>query len=238
MSQFMVMIHDSEAAEAALTPSATKALLESQAAYEQKLRAASAHLDGERLRPSDEGKRVSRPHGPPRVDAGPFADRSLGAYYVVEAPSLDAAVELAQEYPVAPGAELDVRPLMKGNLAPDKTSQRGRVFEFAVLGSAPDERAWIDVMDRIDARTHDGFPAERFLGGVRLEAPGRGRRLATADSRGGRRAVFDGPFLESKEVIGGLFFMRMAGVDEAVAWAAETAFVEHGALEIRELWRS
>ena len=41
MSQFMVMIHDSETAEAALTPSETKALLEGHAAYEQKLRAAS-----------------------------------------------------------------------------------------------------------------------------------------------------------------------------------------------------
>ncbi len=236
MSQFMVMIHENEAAEAALTPSETKALLEGHAAYEQKLRAASAYLDGERLRPSAEGKRVSHRDGQPRVDAGPFADKALSGYYVLDAASLDAAVELAQQCPVSPGAELDVRPLMKGRLAPDKTSQRGRVFAFAVLGSAPNEQGWVDVMDRVDNEsTRDLFPGGRFLAGVRLEAPGRGRRVA---STGGRRAVFDGPFLEGKEVIGGLFFMRMASLDEAVQWASQTAFVKHGAVEIRELWRS
>jgi len=236
MSQFMVMIHENEAAEAALTPSETKALLEGHAAYEQKLRAASAYLDGERLRPSAEGKRVSHRDGQPRVDAGPFADKALSGYYVLDAASLDAAVELAQQCPVSPGAELDVRPLMKGRLAPDKASQRGRVFAFAVLGSAPNEQGWVDVMDRVDNEsTRDLFPGGRFLAGMRLEAPGRGRRVA---STGGRRAVFDGPFLEGKEVIGGLFFMRMASLDEAVQWASQTAFVKHGAVEIRELWRS
>ena len=116
-----------------------------------------------------------------------------------------------------------------------KTSHQGRVFAFGVLGSAPNERAWIDVMDQIDERTQDHFPADRFRGGVRLEAPSRGRRLS---STGGRRAVVDGPFLESKEVIGGLFFMRMATLDEAVEWAGQSEFVQHGVLEIRELWRS
>jgi hypothetical protein len=49
-------------------------------------------------------------------------------------------------------------------------------------------------MDRFDESTRDRFPADRFLGGLRLLEPGRGRRVAPA---GGRRAVFDGPFLES-----------------------------------------
>jgi hypothetical protein len=44
--------------------------------------------------------------------------------------------------------------------------------------------------------------------------------------------------LETKEVIGGLFFMRMATLDEAVEWAHESEFVKLGTLEIRELWRS
>ena len=235
MPQYMVMIHADEAAEAALPPSQTKALLEGHAAYERRLRAASVYLEGERLRPSAEGKRVREREGQPLVEAGPFAEKALSAYYVLEAQSLDAAVELAQQCPVPPGAELDVRPLMRGSLAPDKTSQRGRVFAFTVLGSATNEQGWIEVMDRIDQSTRQHLPAARFLGGVRLEAPGRGRRVT---STGGRRAVFDGPFLESKEVIGGLFFVPMASLDEAVQWASQTAFVKHGALEIRELWRS
>jgi len=235
MSEFMVLIREREASSAALAPLEARALLEGQAAFERKLRAVAAYCDGERLRPSAEGRRVSLQEGEPRVELGPFADPTLGGYYVLQAASLEAALELAEQCPASPGAELEVRPLMKGRFEPDKTSEQGRVFAFGVLGSAPNEPAWIEVMDSIDERTQDCFPADRFRGGVRLEAPGRGRRFS---STGGRRAVFDGPFLESKEVIGGLFFMRMATLDEAVEWAGRSEFVKLGTLEIRELWRS
>ena len=235
MPQFMVMILENEAEGRKLAPTEIKALVEGHARYERKLRARSAYLDGERLRPSSEGKRVGTRDGQPRIDAGPFGDKALSGYYVVEAEGLDDAIKLAEECPMPPGAELDVRPLMKGKHEPDKTSQQGRVFAYAVLGNAPNEQGWIDVMDRFDESTRDRVPADRFLGGLRLQEPGRGRRVASA---GGRRAVFDGPFLESKEVIGGLFFMRMASLDEAVHWASRSEFVKHGTVEIRELWRS
>jgi hypothetical protein len=235
MAQFMVMILENQVEERKLAPSETKALVEGLSAWERELRAVSAYLDGERLRPASEGGRVSNRDGQLCVDRGPFGERALSAYYVVEAEGLDGAIKLAETCPLAPGAELDVRPLMKGLLRPDRANQKGRVFAFAVLGRAPSEQSWIEVMDRIDERTRDHFPAERFSGGVRLQEPGRGRGVASA---GGRRAVFDGPFLESKEVIGGLFFMRMASLEEAVEWAGESEFVKHGTLEIRELWRS
>jgi hypothetical protein len=235
MPQFMVMILESEREERKLAPSKTKALVEGLAAWERELRAASSYLDGERLRPASEGRRVSNHDGRLRVDTGPFGERTLSAYCVVEAEGLDEAIKLAETCPLAPGAELEVRPLMKGMLQPDRANQKGRLFAFAVLGSAPSEQSWIEVMDRIDESTRNHFPADRFSGGVRLQEPGRGRGVSSA---GGRRAVFDGPFLESKEVIGGLFFMRMASLEEAVDWAGGSAYVKHGTLEIRELWRS
>jgi hypothetical protein len=235
MPQFMVMIVENEAEGRTLAPSETKALVEGHSAYERKLRAVSAYLDGERLRPSSEGRRVGSRDGQLRIEPGPFGDKALSSYYVLEAEGLDAAVKLAEECPMSPGAELEVRPLMKGRHRPDKTSQQGRVFACAVLGNAPSEQGWIAVMDRIDESARDGFPADRSLGGVRLLEPGRGRRVTSA---GGHRAVFDGPFLESKEVIGGLFFMRMASLDEAVDWASRSEFVKYGSVEIRELWRS
>jgi len=219
MPQFMVMILENEAEGRKLAPTEIKALVEGHARYERKLRARSAYLDGERLRPSSEGKRVGTRDGQSRIDAGPFGDKALSGYYVVEAEGLDDAIKLAEECPMPPGAELDVRPLMKGKHEPDKTSQQGRVFAYAVLGNAPNEQGWIDVMDRFDESTRDRVPADRFLGGLRLQEP-------------------DGPFLESKEVIGGLFFMRMASLDEAVHWASRSEFVKHGTVEIRELWRS
>ena len=90
---------------------------------------------------------------------------------------------------------------------------------FGVLGNAATEEGWVAVMDNIDAASREPFERREFLGGVRLLPPTTGRRIAT---EGARRAVFDGPFLESKEVIGGLFFARMTSIDEAVRWASET----------------
>ena len=133
------------------------------------------------------------------------------------------------------GDTLEVRPLMKGDVRADKTDMRGKTFGFAVLGNATNERAWVDVMDRIDDETSRNFPGDCFRGGVRLEPPGKGRQVV---SRTGKRVFMEGPFLESKEIIGGLFFLHVASLDEAIEWAAKTKFVEYGALEVRELWRS
>ncbi len=232
MPDYMILIRENEAEQQRMAPSQTKALVEAHAAYVKRLKAAGAYRDGERLRPSAEGKRVDAR----QVEAGPFGDEpAIAGYYLVEAADLAAAVALAEPCPMAPGDSLDVRPIMSGDVRAEKASRQGKTFAFAVLGNAPDEDAWVQLMDRIEADTHDGFPDERFLGGVRLEAPGRGRHIV---SRGQKRAVMDGPFYESKEVIGGIFFMRMADLDEAVRWARGTRFMKHGALEVRELWRS
>jgi hypothetical protein len=231
MPDFMILIHEDERAQPA--PSETRQLIEAHTAYVKGLKAAGAYRDSERLRPSHEGKRVHAS----RIEPGPFAgeERALAGYYLVQANDLAAAVSLAETCPMAPGDSLDVRPLMKGDVRADKTGARGKTFAFAVLGNTANEQAWVEVMDRIDAETQANFPSERFAGGVRLEPPGRGRQVV---ARGGKRAVFDGPFLESKEVIGGVFFLRLASLDEAVEWAAGSRFIAHGALEIRELWRS
>jgi hypothetical protein len=232
MPDYMILICENEAEQERMPPSETKALVEAHAAYVKRLQAAGAYRDGERLRPSAEGKRVF----PRKVENGPFGEeQAIAGYYLVKADSLAAAVALAEPCPMAPGDTLDVRPVMGGEMRAAKASRQGKTFAFAVLGHAATEAGWVEVMDRIEADTHDGFPDERFLGGVRLEAPGRGRHIV---SRGQKSAVIDGPFLESKEIIGGIFFMRMADLDEAVRWARATKFLEHGALEVRELWRS
>ncbi len=237
MADYLVMTLEDEHAHASLSPRAMSELIEKRAAYADELRRASRLEDSGRLRPSKEGKRVRRVGNRLDVRDGPFADegRALGGYYLVEASSIDDAAALAARAPALPGDEVGVRPLMKGAVRADKEVRPGKIFACGVLGDASTEEAWVEVMGRIDEETRGCFPEASFLGGVRLEPPRTGRRIST---RGERRAMVDGPFLESKEVIGGLFFVRMASIGEAVRWAGETRFVVHGALEIRELWRT
>lgn len=236
MADFMLMVLVDEVAHAALPAHAVAELIERQRGFEEELRRGGRLRDSGHLRPSKDGKRIRRDGERLDVNGGPFAEdgRALGAYFWIEAPSVEEAAKLASECPTLAGDEVDVRPLMKGKL-PDRALDRpGKVFACAVLGNASTEDAWVEVMNRIDEATSERFPTDSFLGGVRLQPPRTGKRVAT---RSERRAIFDGPFLESKEVIGGVFFLRMASLEDAVEWAIGTGFIAHGALEIRERWR-
>jgi hypothetical protein len=51
--------------------------------------------------------------------------------------------------------------------------------------------------------------------------------------RSGRRAVVDGPFTETKELLAGFNVIEAADMDEAVRIAAEFPWVETGCVEVR-----
>src|SRR5262245_57167236 len=109
MPDYMILICENEAEQQRMAPAETRALVEAHAGYVQKLKASGAYRDGERLRPSAEGKRVDAR----QVQAGPFGDEpAIAGYYLVAAPDLPAALALAEPCPMAPGDTLDVRPLM------------------------------------------------------------------------------------------------------------------------------
>jgi len=55
----------------------------------------------------------------------------------------------------------------------------------------------------------------------------------TVAMRNGERVVTDGPFIESKEVIGGFYVIDVADLDEALAWAARIPNATFGHVEVR-----
>ena len=52
--------------------------------------------------------------------------------------------------------------------------------------------------------------------------------------RDGKRSVLDGPFVESKEMIGGYFILDCETLEEAVAIAGEVPAAEWATIEVRE----
>lgn len=76
---------------------------------------------------------------------------------------------------------------------------------------------------------------------IRMEGRGAvqsGYKLADGEGkvvrrRRGRTEVKDGPFGESKEVIGGYFVLRAASYDEALAILEDCPHLEFGAIEVR-----
>ncbi len=53
--------------------------------------------------------------------------------------------------------------------------------------------------------------------------------------RDGERIVTDGPFADTKEVIGGVFFTELPHLDEAIRLASLVPAAEYGSIEIRPL---
>jgi hypothetical protein len=53
--------------------------------------------------------------------------------------------------------------------------------------------------------------------------------------RAGRRSLFDGPFSESKEMVGGFLLLDCQTREEAVAIASECPAAEWATVEVREL---
>ncbi len=56
---------------------------------------------------------------------------------------------------------------------------------------------------------------------------------ATVRVRNGKTVVADGPFVETKEALGGYFVLECDSLDDAVALGMRIPAAEHGAVEVR-----
>ena len=69
-------------------------------------------------------------------------------------------------------------------------------------------------------------------GGMLLDLP---THATTVRLRDGDRVVHDGPFVDSKEQLGGVFVIEVNNLDEALTWAAKCPSSETGAVEVRPI---
>ena len=65
-----------------------------------------------------------------------------------------------------------------------------------------------------------------------LHPPSAGARVSFAT---GKPVVTDGPFTESKEVLGGYWMIDVASREEAIAWASKCPGSENEIIEIRQV---
>jgi hypothetical protein len=52
----------------------------------------------------------------------------------------------------------------------------------------------------------------------------------------GKSQVLDGPYVDSKEQLGGYFLIDVPDLDAALSWAARCPGASHGVVEVRPLW--
>jgi hypothetical protein len=52
----------------------------------------------------------------------------------------------------------------------------------------------------------------------------------------GKTTVLDGPYVDTKEQLGGYYVIDVPDLDAAISWAARCPGASHGTVEIRPVW--
>jgi hypothetical protein len=72
-------------------------------------------------------------------------------------------------------------------------------------------------------------------GGAALQPTSTATTVRVQGGKGGDVVTADGPFAETREVLGGFYLLECADLDEAVVWAARIPGAWHGQIEVRPI---
>jgi hypothetical protein len=181
------------------------------------------------------------------ITTGPFAETTeqLGGYYIIDVDDLDQAIEIAGRLPPARKGTVEIRPLFPLEGLPGEKSYAERLGVEPTLKQFmflcyDDEEAWQNLgeaahhaaMREAVALTHQLDQLGRYLSASPL------RPSTTATSvrvRHDQRLVTDGPFAETREVLGGYYLILAHSQEEAVQIASQHSGARVGAVEVREV---
>jgi hypothetical protein len=112
--QYALLIYDDESAWAKLSEQESGALMGEYGTYTQALRDSGAFRAGEALQSTQTATTVRVRDGETVTTDGPFAEtkEQFGGFYLIEAESLDQALEWAAKIPSARVGSIEVRPVM------------------------------------------------------------------------------------------------------------------------------
>jgi hypothetical protein len=242
--RYMLMIKATKEYEAGALPD--EATLMEMARFTEELVAAGAWVGAERLQPSSAGLRVHYAKGKITVTDGPFPETKelIAGFCLIRAESRNAAVEWAKRVPL-PVGEIEVRPLFEVTDFPVDPSEKpdgwreheeqfrqapparkpGTIRYMGLVkadknteaGALPDEKA----LAAMGAFMEEGVKSGVFLSGEGLKPSSMGARVRFS---GDQRLVTDGPFPETKELIGGHAILQFTSKAQAIEWTRR--FVE------------
>ena len=134
--RFMVLVKANEESEAGVMPS--EEMLTEMGRYNEELVKAGVMLAGEGLHPTSKGKRVRFSGKDRTVIDGPFAETKelLGGFWLIQAKSMDEALEWVKRAPFDGGTEIEVRQVFEEEdfgeeFTPELREQERRVRQQA-----------------------------------------------------------------------------------------------------------
>jgi len=187
-------------------------------------------IAGEGLQPSSMSVRLKFSRGERSVTPGPLAGSNelLAGFAIVRMKSMEEAIEWASRL---------------GEIAGEAVVDIGQVKEPWDLGLCPrppDQATRFMIMLKADEKSEAGIPPTpevmKFMNELRdgaaatdaalvslwLQPSSKGARLRVS---AGKRSVIDGPFTESKELIGGYCIVQVMSREDTFEWAVRFAQV-------------
>lgn len=107
--------------------------------------------------------------------------------------------------------------------------------QYLVSGYLPDNFD-PSTMDDSTVEAIHALNREMIAAGVRKFAGGLGKAKSMRTQPNGEVLVTDGPYLETKEHVGGLWILECADMNEALAWARKGAKVCRMAVDVQEIF--
>ena len=107
--------------------------------------------------------------------------------------------------------------------------------QFLVSGYLPDNFD-PSKQDEATIEAIHALNREMIAAGVRKFAGGLGKAHTLRAQANGELLLTDGPYLEAKEHVGGLWILECADIDEALAWARKGAKACRTAIEVQEIF--
>jgi hypothetical protein len=243
MPQYLVAIHLPDDFNPSSVDKSTERDID---ALNEEMEAKGIRLFAGGLRPASDAKSLRvQPDGKVLVTDGPYLETKehVGGFWILQAADMDEALAWARKAVVACRAPVEVRSFFRSDptvLLARRPLQEG-MTQYLTTIQLPDDfdpssvdEAMVRDMDALGKEMEASGVREVFAGGLSPASDAKSLR-AQPD---GKVLVTDGPYLETKEHIGGLSIVEAADMDEVLALARKGAVVCRASGEVRPFFRS
>jgi hypothetical protein len=243
MSQYLVAIHLPDDFNPSSVDKSTERDID---ALNEEMAAKGIRLFAGGLRPASDAKSLRvQPDGKVLITDGPYLETKehVGGFWILEAADMDEALAWARKAVVACRAPVEVRSFFRSDptvLLARRPLKEG-MTQYLTTIQLPDDfdpssvdEAMVRDMDALGKEMEASGVREVFAGGLSPASDAKSLR-AQPD---GKVLVTDGPYLETKEHIGGLSIVEAADMDEVLALARKGAVVCRASGEVRPFFRS
>ncbi len=196
---------------------------------------------GDGLRPSSLGVRLQFRGGERTIQDGPFAESKelIAGFAIMRLTSMDEAVEWATKFARVLGdLEIDIRPVTEGwDLGFGEKPPGVTTTRYMATHKHRGRDGCVSLTAEQGAKMGE-LMAQMQGAGILLSAVGLApsTKGACVQLVNGKPVVLDGPFAESKELLGGFVIVRADSLAEAVDLATRyTAVVYTEQVEVREV---